>query len=221
MRFLFFTYFFSIILFAQDFTALYSQGKGSRFVLEMDGVQSDISISVASSRQSSVNIEYYFSGARSGLPVELWQQFQISKEGKRLSLREGYQFTKGWERAERIDPASLATLNAQGVGDFLLGESDRVGANLVGEETIVLPAGKTKTLHFRQKRDGSTIDYWVSEEAKPISLVKLKSSGKSNYGITLHSLLSNVAPKIDPTKAVPPSEKGKALFQIPSLSNFH
>lgn len=216
MRFGFLILVVSVSLFADDLSHSFPKGKGSRFVLKMDGISSDVSILVADSSPTSVNIEYYISGSRSLLPVELWQQYKLSKRGgARLQIVEGYQMSNGWKNPERMDATSLSQLEAKGLGDFLLSESDNMGALKVGEEEVLLPAGKTKATHFRQTRDGSTTDFWVSNEAKPISLVQLKSSGKANYSLVLDSLISNAVPKIIPQNAVAPSAKGKELFQIP------
>ena len=40
----------------------------------MDGLSTEIVISVSESSKDHLGIEYYFSGLKSGLPVELWQQ---------------------------------------------------------------------------------------------------------------------------------------------------
>jgi hypothetical protein len=49
---------------------------------------------------------------------------------------------------------------------------------LVKEETIKVPAGSFKTKHYRDKmQSGATIDYWVSDGALPLGLVKMTGEG--------------------------------------------
>jgi hypothetical protein len=52
---------------------------------------------------------------------------------------------------------------------------------LVGSETVKAAGGSFKTKHYRDKTpQGDKIDYWVSETALPIGLVKIEVDQKSN-----------------------------------------
>jgi hypothetical protein len=51
---------------------------------------------------------------------------------------------------------------------------------LVGEETIKVAAGSFKTKHYRDKSpSGDTVDFWISESAPPIGLVKMTGEQKA------------------------------------------
>jgi hypothetical protein len=53
--------------------------------------------------------------------------------------------------------------------------------NLVKEETIKVAAGSFKTKHYRDKTaQGDTFDFWVSDSAPPLGLVKIEGEQKSN-----------------------------------------
>lgn len=69
-------------------------------------------------------------------------------------------------------------------------------------------------------RDDQTIDFWISDKAGAMGLVKLISQGKKdknhNYRIELQALIKNVKAKINKKEAVPLSEKGR-LFLDPRL----
>jgi hypothetical protein len=48
--------------------------------------------------------------------------------------------------------------------------------SLVGSETITVPAGSFKTKHYREKTgDGDDVDYWISDQAPPLGLVKMRA----------------------------------------------
>ena len=52
---------------------------------------------------------------------------------------------------------------------------------LVGSETIKVAAGSFKTKHYRDKTpQGDKIDFWVSESAPPLGLVKIELEQKNN-----------------------------------------
>ncbi len=52
---------------------------------------------------------------------------------------------------------------------------------LVGTETIKVAAGSFKTKHYRDKTpQGDKIDFWVSESAPPLGLVKIELEQKNN-----------------------------------------
>jgi hypothetical protein len=49
---------------------------------------------------------------------------------------------------------------------------------LVGEETVEVPAGKYKAKHYREASAGATVDYWISDKALPLGLVKMVGDSK-------------------------------------------
>jgi len=51
---------------------------------------------------------------------------------------------------------------------------------LVGEETVKVKAGSFKTKHYRDKTPvGDKVDYWVSDAAPPLGLVKMQADTKN------------------------------------------
>jgi hypothetical protein len=49
---------------------------------------------------------------------------------------------------------------------------------LVGKESLKVPAGTFKTSHYHDVNEAMTIDFWTSDEAKPMGLVKLTTIPK-------------------------------------------
>lgn len=47
---------------------------------------------------------------------------------------------------------------------------------LVGTETVTVPAGAFETQHYRSTSDGTTADVWASTKVSPYGLVKMNSS---------------------------------------------
>ncbi len=50
---------------------------------------------------------------------------------------------------------------------------------LVGTETITVPAGSFSCTHYRKQVNGSPVDYWVSDKVTPYALAKMTGSDVS------------------------------------------
>lgn len=198
-----------------DLSKSFPVGRGSRFELKMDGMVSEVAISVSESTKQRVGIEYFFSSPSTALPVQLWQQFIFEKApNTNLHIVAGFHYANELSSPESIPEEKLQLLQQMGIGDFILRSEKDLKQIRIGEEVVTTPAGKVKATHYRQSRDGSTTDYWLSEAAQPIGLVQLRSTGKLSYQMSLKSLLQNVQRKINPKSVSPPSEKGKQLLQL-------
>lgn len=216
----FFALLFSAHAFATDLSS-FTPGKGTLYQLEVKGqkIPVDVSIYVANSTSSSVNIEYFISSRESLLPVEMWQQFEIAPSTSGTKVLKGFVQTKELKNPETLTGEYLSGFDGVKVNDFLFSNEGDIGKNKVGDEIVQVPAGKDKATHYRTVSNGQTIDYWISPSAKPIGLVKLVSTHpsdeKKNYKLELTSLMKNVKPYIDPSKAVPLSELGKSFLAKP------
>ncbi len=206
---------------AADLSESFSPGKGTLYRLEVKGQQIpiDVSIYVAASSKDKVSIEYFLSSRESLIPVEMWQQFEIAPSpGSPAKITKGFVQTKELKNPEILTPEYMSGFDGVKVNDFLFSSEAELGKNKIGEETVEVPAGKTKAMHYRTQVTDQTIDYWISDEAKPIGLVKLVSTSseeKKNYKLALTSLMKNVKPFIDPAKGVPLTELGKSFLAKP------
>ncbi|MFL5784411.1 MAG: hypothetical protein ACJ76H_07385 [Bacteriovoracaceae bacterium] len=218
---LFLALLFATPLYAADLTETFTPGKGTLYQLEVQGqkIPVDVSIYVASSAKDHVNIEYFLSSRESLIPVEMWQQFEIAASENGSKVTKGFIQTKELKNPETLTDDYLKGLDGVQVNDFLFSSESELSKDKVGEEMVEVPAGKDKAMHYRTVSGGSTIDYWISDSAKPIGLVKLvskhPSDQKKNYTLALTSLMKNVKPFIDPAKAVPLSSLGKSLLAKP------
>jgi hypothetical protein len=194
------------------------QGNGSRFSLQSQGSTFDmnvglVKVDVAASRAV---IEIYASDQFSD---PLWQQFALEVKGDRPSVESGY-IQVGNKAPMVLTKQYLSGIGNLDVGMFLVSEADlRAGTSKdlksLGQETITSAAGQVKCLHYRVEKGGQTLDFWASDEAKPIGLVRMISTGKKkedNYQLELKELLSGIAAKIDPAKAGPLSDEMKAIL---------
>ena len=72
----------------------------------------------------------------------------------------------------------------------------------VGDELVEIAAGSTKATHNRTTGNGQKVDYWISNDAKPMGLVmlvsKIEKNENQNYSLELISLMENVKAKIVP-----------------------
>lgn len=194
------------------------QGSGSRFTLESQGSTFDMNVGlvkVDAARDRAV-IEVYASDQFSD---PLWQQFTLDVKGDRPAVESGY--IQVGDKAPMILPKQyLSGIGNLDVSLFLLSEADLRAGNSkelksLGRETITTQAGTVTCSHYRVDKGGQTLDFWVSDEAKPIGLVRMHSTGKKKedtYRLELKELLSGIAAKIDSSKAGPLSDEMKAIL---------
>lgn len=206
----------------QSLSQSFPAGSGSKYRIKMkkDSTPILLSMYVAGTRVDSVHIEYFLE-TEGLLPVQMWQQFEIGvSPGSSVNIRKGFVFTKELESPESM-PARYLEGAGGGiqVNDFLFADKARLEKDLVGVETVEIAAGETKATHYRTTGSDQTVDYWISDEAKPMGLVMLVSKSEKdenrNYSLELLNLISNVKAKILPEKAKPISEKGKQLLAKP------
>lgn len=206
---------------ATDLTESFPQGKGSIYQLEVQGqkIPVTVSIYVADSKKDTVSIEYFISSRESLLPLEMWQQFEIAPSPSGTKVTKGYVQTKELKNPEILTGDYLNGFDGVKVNDFLFSDENEINKNKIGVESVQVPAGKDQATHYRTAANGQTVDYWISDSAKPIGLVKLVSKHptdeKRNYKLELTSLMKNVKAFIDPAKAVPLSATGKSLLSKP------
>lgn len=206
--------------FAQDLSKSFPAGKGSTFKLVMqDGPPIDLSIYVASSTSGAVNVEYYMNATGSLVPVQMWQQFEVKISRGKADIQKGYLKTKELRAPQIIPSEYLKGYDGVQVNDFLFSSEAELDKNKIGVDEVDIPAGKTKANHYRTINNNQTIDYWISDDAKPIGLVKLVSTSlkdpKKNYKIELKSLMENVRATIDPSLAGPLTDVGRAFLAKP------
>ncbi len=216
-----FAAFLSSFVYAADLSQSFPQGKGSVYQLEVQGqkIPMDVSIYVASSGKENVSIEYFISSRESLIPVEMWQQFEITPSASGAKVTKGFVQTKELKNPEILSGEYLKGFDGVRVNDFLFSTESELNKNKIGEEMVEVPAGKDMALHYRTTAKDQTIDYWISPEAKPIGLVKLTSKhptdAKKNYKLELTSLMKNVKAFIDPAKGVPLTDRGRSYLAKP------
>ncbi len=211
----------SLFIANSSFAVNYVVGEGSEFKMYSEKTEPvNLSIYVTESSFTKLGVEYYF--AAGGIfGVELWQQFGLAIQDKTLSLDEGYILSNNMKKAEIMTPEFLKN-NKGGVQieDFFFSKMGEIEKFKIGIEKIEVPAGYITCTHYQKMRDDQTIDFWISDKAGAMGLVKLISQGKKdknhNYRIELQALIKNVKAKINKKEAVPLSEKGR-LFLDPKL----
>ena len=88
--------------------------------------------------------------------------------------------------------------------EFLFRSPKSIEKNLIGYEVVQLAAGTINARRYRKRKNGQIIDFWINDQVKPITLVKLVSRGtkstSQNYSLELKSLIKNVSAQIDPDR---------------------
>lgn len=193
----------------------YIVGSGSEFKLT-DNNEKKVSLSIYVSESSftKLGVEYFFSTG-GFLGVEAWQQFHFAIQDKGLSLESGYIQSADMKKAE-IMTKDFMNNNEKGVKieDFIFTKDSEIEKYKIGTEIIEVPAGSMNATHYQKKRDNQTVDFWISDKAGVIGLVKLVSqgTGEQNYKIELESLIKNVKTKINPKEATPLTDKGRIFL---------
>jgi len=213
---------FSLNSSAESLSQSFPAGQGASYKVRMKKETTPVFLSlyVAGTRVDSVHIEYFLE-TKSIIPVQMWQQFEIgvNKKGP-AEVRKGFVLTKELTTPEIMPPSYLqGASNGIQVNDFLFSDKAQLAKDKIGDEIVEIAAGSTKATHYRKTNNGQTVDYWISDDAKPMGLVMLVSKSdkneNQNYSIELTSLMENVKAKIVPEKAVPLSEKGKGILTKP------
>lgn len=201
--------------------ASFPPGGGSRFRLTMEEAVASgtLVISIVDSSVDRLSVEYFFTTPGLQGNVEMWQQFVLAKPSTGpLELKDGYVFAKELKTPERIPADRLKGFDGVATADFFFASESELKKNWVADEVVEVPAGKVKAAKYRHERSGQVVESWVSDEAKPIGLVKIVSSGPKlahRYRVELESVLKRVGRKIDPAKAKPLSEEGTKLLAAP------
>ena len=199
----------------------FTTGSGSKYkVYSKSGPELNLSIYITESSFARLGVEYYISG---GDPLSLshsqmWQQFILERRGDGpLSIVSGYIKSHEIKTPEILTDEFLNQNRGVQVSDFLFKEKKEMNKFKISEEVIETAAGSITATHYKKTNQGQVVDFWISEQALPIGLVKLVSQGKEkshNYTVEIQSLIKNVKPAIDKKKAVPLSEKGKLLLNM-------
>lgn len=204
---------------AESFTEIYQKGSGNKYDLHLENIgTADVSLYVADVEDNILSVEMYFIN-QGLLTTEMWQYFELEKKARGpLSVKKGIFFVKELDNPEILPPERLKGEDDVFLADFLIELNEDIEKDKVNEETIQVPAGKVKAIHYKKSYPKKDIEYWISSSVKPFGLVKLiskskeKGDSKDNYVMNLKSLLKNVKSKIDTSKAKPLSEKGKKLL---------
>ena len=199
-------------------TKEYTVGTGSEFNFTGSRNESvTLSIYITESSFTKLGVEYFFSTNSGFSNIEVWQQYRMGIGPSSLSLENGYVLSSDMKKPE-IMTSEFMNNNKDGVNvtDFFFTNEKEIEKYKIGMESIEVPAGSILSTHYRKKRDDQTVDFWISDKAGAIGLVKLVSSGSKNavhnYKVELSSLLKNVKAKINPLEAVPLTEKGRQFL---------
>jgi hypothetical protein len=201
-----------------DVPRSFPAGSGARYAFSSSVGAAELTVSIAESSSNRVVVEFYF--AQHGLlPSEMWQQFVLDlPAGGAPVVSEGYLITGEGRAPERIPADLLRGLEDASVSDFLFASRADIDRYRKADERVQVPAAQAPiaSVRYEQTSGAQTITFWISDDAKPIGLVKLRSRGakaSQNYQLELASLLAHVGRKIDRSKAVPISAESRALLQ--------
>lgn len=194
-------------------------GEGSQFVMSTQGQKVDLNIYIAKKSEHKMSVEFHF-GTGGLLPTSMWQQFEMELKGKSpIKITQGFIQTQPDTKPEKMPQGFFGVNQGVQLQDFLFNSKEMIDGDFIGDEQVEVIAGHVIAKHYRKKRDGQTVDFWISDEVKPIGLVKLTSKStkkqSNNYEIELASLLKNVKPTIDSKQAIQMTSETKKILGKP------
>ncbi|MCO4792550.1 MAG: hypothetical protein KC493_02465 [Bacteriovoracaceae bacterium] len=203
---------------ADDFTGLYKVGSGQTYYMKSkDQADATVSIYTTKVEKDSLDIEYYIQSQNSFIKQELWQQFRLEKGSKGpLKLTKGYILSDNMKNPETMESKHIKGADGVQMTDFLFGSFDEINKHLKNTEEVEVPAGKVKAHRYSISNNGQTVEFWISVDTKPLTMLKLVSKGKKkhhNYSLNLETLVRNVKAKIDPKKSVALSKSTRKLLE--------
>lgn len=214
-----FLFLLSFKIHAESFKDLYQVGSGASYNMIVEGAPgNNVSIYVTATEKNSLWVEYYIVSKQSLMPVQLWQQFELVRgNGSGVKVRKGYIQSATSPHPEILEEKHLkgSDIGAQ-TSDFLFSTFEQINKHLVNKEEVTVPAGTLKANRYKISSNGQTVEFWIAEDRTPMTLVKLISKGKKraqNYHLELDTLLTNVAQKIDPSRAKPLSKSTRSILE--------
>jgi len=218
LLFYFLLVFISFSLRAKNLSQSFPAGSGSKYeiIFKDQPEPTELSIYVAATRTDSLFIEFFME-TKGIIPVQLWQQFEIEIHEGKSKVKAGYLYAKDLKKPEIIPSQMLKEESGIPLNDFLIFEKGKIPGKFIAEEIVEIAAGSTKTKHYQISKNDQTLDFWISEEAKPIRLVMLTSKNSKNpdqnYSIQMTNLIENKKSKIIPEEATSLTEKGLSIIQ--------
>ncbi len=203
-------------LFLNNIVYAFNVGEGSEFIMSTEGQKVELSIYISKVKNKNIGVEFHF-GSGGLFTSNMWQQFEMDiSKSQGIQIQKGYIKTAENEKPEILLKKHFYMNEGVQVQDFLFSNENEIKKDFVAHEMIEIPAGTIKASHYRKIHDGQTVDFWISDQVKPIGLVKLISKSKvkktNNYTIELNSLLKNVKPAINSQEAIPMGQKTKKLL---------
>jgi hypothetical protein len=208
-------------LWATDLTKHFTVGSGANYGMKMLKTGEEVSVSIYFTKveKNIFHVEYYMKAENTFVPIELWQQFHcLAQLGEAIRIQKGFVLLADSSHPEEMTEDMLKGFDGVMISDFLFSDEEKLKGLKVKDEELNLYKRKVKSTHYRQSRNGQTIDFWLSPQFKPLGLVKLisRSETKShqNYQLELLQLSKNVKAKIDPSQAKAMGEKAKTILKF-------
>lgn len=178
-------------------------GAGSLFTATLANKKLDLFVYITKVENKALFVEFHYSDSKS---YKTWQHYHLKKLDEKLSLVKVLLKESLESEARLIEKGKLEINKGEGfpLYEFLFRSPKSIEKNLIGYEVVQLAAGTINARRYRKRKNGQIIDFWINDQVKPITLVKLVSRGtkstSQNYSLELKSLIKNVSAQIDPDR---------------------
>lgn len=178
-------------------------GTGSLFTATLANKKLDLFVYITKVENKALFVEFHYSDSKG---YKTWQHYHLKKLDEKLSLVKVLLKESLESEARLIEKGKLEINKGEGfpLYEFLFRSPKSIEKNLIGYEVVQLAAGTVNARRYRKRKNGQIIDFWINDQVKPITLVKLVSRGtkstSQNYSLELKSLIKNVSAQIDPDR---------------------
>ncbi len=217
----------------------YEVGSGNKYQLTLGKDVSEVTIAFVESTADKVVVEIFMDSKTdsSKLGVKMWQQFQLGLVKGKVGITKGILKIPQIGKSQILPAEYLQGYSGVQMKSFLIGSAGEMSGKKIGTEKITADGKTFECTHYRQGENSQTVDYWVSDDAKPVGLVKLSSAGSGsnsgsggagassggmNYSMIYTGRVSGIKSQINASEAEPMNDMMKAFLPMlgPALFQF-
>lgn len=197
----------------------YKIGSGNKYVLNLNGDPYEVVIAFVDSTDQKTVIEVFMQ-AKAGstkMDIQMWQQFHLGFVNEKINIIKGILQIPQIGKPQVLPNEYLQGGSGVQMKSFLIGSQNEIGGKKINVEKLSMGGQTFESTHYRHVENGQTIDFWLSDDAKPIGLVKLSSAGGGsgmNYSMNYLATVSGVKAHIKESDAEPLNDIAKSFLPL-------
>lgn len=203
----------------------YTVGTGNKYLLTVGQDLSDVTIFFVESTPQKLTVEIYIESKTDNpsLQVKMWQQFQLGLVNGKVSILKGIMKIPQIGKPQILPNEYLQGYDGVQMKSFLISSESQLNGKKVTTENVTANGKTFSSTHYRHGENNQQVDFWISDEAKPLGLVKMSSKGGAlgmNYTMEYRGSATGVKSGINPAEAEPLNDMAKAFLPLLGASLF-